>query len=104
MEIFIGNIPAEAKLIELYHILGAQQMHSDFSTHEGRDWDHRKYHFVIVNTENRSQGVALIQRLSGTEISDRKLDIREYIHRENKDQSIWNGEDRRINKQLALNL
>ncbi len=102
MEVFIGNLSAKTKLIEIHNILGELEMHSDFSTHEGKNCDHSKYHFVVVNTKNKTQAVELINRLNGFEFKGRQLDVRKYIHRDNKKQ--WQGEDRRINEQMPLAL
>ncbi len=103
MEVFIGNLSAEAKLIEIHHILGEHDMHSDFTTHEGKACDHSKYHFVVVKVVDREQGNALIGRLNGLDFCQRQLDVREYIHRDQNLQH-WDGDDRRINEQIALAL
>lgn len=104
MEVFIGNLSADAKLIEIHHILGAYEMHSDFTTHEGKDCDHRKYHYVIVAINSNEQAKALIERLNGTEFCGQPLEVREYIQRDESLQQSWQGENRRINEQLHLAL
>ncbi len=40
MEVFIGNLSAKDKLIELHNILGEFEMHSDSSIDEGKSCDH----------------------------------------------------------------
>lgn len=97
MEVFIGNLSAETRLLELQNILGNYIMHLDFTTHEGRDCDHRKYHFVVVNAKNRDEGMALIERLNGMNLVGNALDVHEYIHRDQQKSEQWQGENRRIN-------
>lgn len=104
MEIFIGNLSANAKLIEIHHILGAHQMHSDFTTFEGKDCDHRQYHFVIINAKSEENGHTLIKQLNGLEFYGKSLEVREYIHRNVQKQTQWKGDDRRINEQMPLEL
>jgi len=104
MDVFIGNLSAKAKLIEIHNILGEFEMHSDFTTHEGKTCDHSQYHFVVVTTDNLIQANELIARLDGFEFSGQPLDVREYIHRDIKTQKQWQGDDRRINEQMALTL
>lgn len=104
MEVFIGNLSAKTKLIEIHNILGEFQMHSDFSTYEGKNCDHSKYHFVVVKAGNKIQADDLIKRLNGYECKGQALDVREYIHRNVEKQNQWKGEDRRINEQMPLAL
>jgi len=104
MEVFIGNLSAKAKLIEIHNILGELEMHSDFSTYEGKNCDHSQYHFVVVTTKDKIQAAELIDRLNGFEFAERLLEVREYIHRDDKSQKQWAGEDRRINEQMVLTL
>jgi len=104
MEVFIGNLSAEATLVEIHNILGEFQMHSDFTTHEGKTCDHTQYHFVVVNTANSEQAEKLITRLNGYELCGMQLDVRKYIHRSIEQQAQWQGEDRRVNEQMPLAL
>lgn len=104
MEVFIGNLSAKTKLIEIHNILGEFQMHSDFSTYEGKNCDHSKYHFVVVKSDSEKLADDLINRLNGYEFDGQALDVREYIHRDVKKQNQWKGEDRRINEQMSLAL
>lgn len=104
MDVFIGNLSAKTKLTELHNILGEFEMHSDFTTYEGKHCDHTKYHFVIVNTSDQQQAHKLIKRLKGFELKGRKLEVREYVHRNVNSQQQWDGVDRRINEQLTLAL
>ena len=104
MDVFIGNLSAKTKLTELHNILGEFEMHSDFTTYEGKHCDHTKYHFVVVSTEDNNQAKKLMKRLNGFELMGRQLDVREYIHRKTKEGEAWQGDDRRINQQLCLAL
>ena len=104
MDVFIGNLSAAAKLIEIHHILGQYEMHTDFTTYEGKDCDHRTYHYVIVTTANKEQAQALIKRLNGVDFCGQPLEVREYIQRDHSNQHTWDGKDRRINEQLSLAL
>ncbi len=101
MEVFIGNLSAKAKLIEIHNILGEFDMHSDFTTHEGKNCDHSQYHFVVVITKDEIEAKKLINRLNGYDFIGRKLDVREYMHRDVDKQNKWQGDDRRINEQLV---
>ncbi|MBL7002643.1 MAG: hypothetical protein ISR69_01280 [Gammaproteobacteria bacterium] len=102
MEVFIGNLSAKAKLIEIHNILGDYNMHSDFTTFEGKKCDHSKYHFVVVTVGAEKQALELISRLNKMEFCGQLLDVREYIHRDTARQQQYCGVDRRINEQLVL--
>ena len=102
MEVFIGNLSAKAKLIEIHNILGEFEMHSDFSTHEGKNCDHSQYHFVVVRVKDENKAKQLILRLNGSDFVGRQLDVREYIHRNMSQEDQWQSEDRRINEQIPL--
>jgi len=104
MEVFIGNLSAKAKLIEIHNILGEFEMHSDFSTYEGKNCDHTQYHFVVVCIKDENQAKQLILRLNGSDLIGQQLDVREYIHRDINAGCHWKGKDRRINEQIPLAL
>lgn len=95
MEVFIGNMPGTATLVELHRFIGDFDLKADFQRTRGHDRHGHPYHFFIVRTHTRQQGKELIARLNGHVFQGRPLSVRECIRRE---ASVnWRGEDRRIN-------
>jgi hypothetical protein len=100
MEIFIGNLPADGRLIDLTQILQGQRLHSRFEMHMGRDSFDSNYYYFVVITETDDEGRALIERLNGMLFNGNRLLVREFIQRseDSAPASDWDRQERRINK------
>ncbi len=96
MNVFIGNLPDAAKLVELHDLVGDFELRADYQCHRGRDSNGVFYHYFIARTENQQQGAQLIKRLDGMIFKGKVLSVRECITR-NPQGNDWQGEDRRIN-------
>lgn len=103
MEIFIGNLPADGRLIELEELLGGLSIHSRFEMRIGFDRYSRNYHFFVVYTESDADGQALIERINGVHFGENRLTAREYIRRteDTAHAADWDGTERRINPVTA---
>lgn len=99
MEIFIGNLPADGRLIELEALLGGLSVNSRFETRTGLDCYDKNYHFVVINADSDAEGRALIERISGSHFKGNRLAAREYIRRteDTAPAADWDGMERRIN-------
>jgi len=95
MDVFIGNLPADATLLELQELVGDFALRADFRCKQGHDRDGRPYHFFIARTENRSHGMELVARLNGLDFQGLRLAARECMPRQPG--KAWPGEERRIN-------
>ncbi|NEX19205.1 hypothetical protein G3480_02565 [Thiorhodococcus mannitoliphagus] len=95
MEIFIGNLPGQATLVELTSFLEGVAIKSDCRFYEGRGIDNRNYHYVVARAPSRADGLALIARLNGQLFGGRPIVAREYRRRAPRSQ--WQGADRRVN-------
>ena len=99
MDVFIGNLPAYGRLIELEELLGGLPARSRFERRIGLDSLDKNYHFFVIRTESESQGQALIESLNGMYFGGNRLIAREYVRR-GKDAAAladWDGTERRIN-------
>ncbi len=94
MEVFIGNLPGGATLIELQDFIGNFDLKADFHSTKSHGRHGHPYHFFIVSTKTRKQGLELIDKLNGHVFQSRPLSVRECIKREQSGQ--WNGKERRI--------
>jgi len=99
MDVFIGNLPADGKLVELEDLLGGKTVHSRFERRMGRDRFDKHYHYFVVFTDSDQEGYGLIERLNGVVFEGRRIAAREFIRRADRPSSrpAWSGEDRRIN-------
>jgi hypothetical protein len=95
VDVFVGNLPGEASLLDLHTLIGNFPMKADLQCCEGRDRIDRSYHYFIVRAANRSDGLALMARLNGREFAGRRIVAREYIRR--SDPGAWEAEERRVN-------
>lgn len=99
MEIFIGNLPANGRLVALQDLLGGLPAHSRFERRVGADGFDRHYHFFVIHTESDIEGQALIKRIDGMLFEGNRLTARRYIQR-GKSKALaanWDGVERRIN-------
>ena len=99
MDVFIGNLPADGKLVELEDLLGGKTVHTRFERRMGRDRFDKDYHYFVVFTDSDNEGHGLIERLNGLVFDGRRISAREYIRRADRHPSVpsWSGEERRIN-------
>jgi hypothetical protein len=95
MDVFIGNLPGSATLIELFSFLEGVDLRTDLGWLEGRDRQDRDYHFVVAHTASREEGMALIARLQGRLFDGKPIEVREYQRREPR--PTWKGVERRSN-------
>ncbi len=95
MEVFIGNLPPQATLLELMRLLeGFELKPPDFQCHEGRDRNDRNYHYFVARAPS-GDGRALIARLNGQVFQGNTIEAREYLRRAPCEE--WTGEERRLN-------
>lgn len=94
MDVFIGNLPADGRLVALRELVG-EELHTRFERRSGRDSFDRNYHYLIVHTESNQAGCALIERLNGQLFNGQRINARGYIERSGTDR--WRGNERRIN-------
>ena len=99
MDIFVGNLPGSASLVELQGFIGDVDLRADFQCKNGRDRHGEVYHYFIARTENREQGVELISELNGRMFEGRPVEVREYLER--APDRKWRGEERRINPEAT---
>lgn len=95
MDVFIGNLPGSATLIELFSFLEGMDLRREFQCFQGRDGESRGYHFVVARTTSREQGMALINRLRGQCFEGQAIEVREYQRR--RLVLAWRGQERRVN-------
>jgi len=98
MEVFIGNLPAQATIAELHRFLGEIELHADFNCRQVRDAQHESYLFFIARTMTEDEGEALIDRLNGKRFLDKVVVARPLVTQMDSDDSCYiNIEERRIN-------
>ena len=95
MEIFIGNLPGTATLLDLTMLLNGIHLRTDFRCCQGRDQQDRNYHFFVARTATREEGEALIEKLDGQELDGHRIEAREYQPR--RTEVVWGARERRIN-------
>ena len=101
MLVFIGNLPGDAPLIEIQNLLQGRDLSVDFTSHRCAEWQSRDYHFVLVKTRDSETLQNLIDEINGRLFRGHVLEARPFIKR--KAQSSWDGVERRVVSQLALN-
>ncbi|AFL74161.1 hypothetical protein [Thiocystis violascens] len=99
MDIFIGNLPGTATLVELTDFLHGVDLRTHFQCHEGYDEHARNYHFVVARTATPEEGLALIERLNGRLFEGQRVEAREYLPR--GPGQIWDAAERRVNRQFG---
>ncbi len=78
MEVFIGNLPGTATLIEITAFLEGVDLHTHFECHQGWDHQDRNYHYLIARTATPEDGRALIDHLHGGVFAGQRIEAREY--------------------------
>jgi len=94
MEVFIGNLPGTATLLELQDFIGDIDLKADFHYTKSHNQHGHPYHFFIASTKTRQEDLELIARLNGHVFQCRPLSVRECIERKQSDE--WNGKERRM--------
>ena len=95
MKLFIGNIPGEALLVDIYEFLGGLSLRADFHARQGKDAHSNNYHYVIAELKEPADIDRLINLYNGMPFQGQPLAVRQYHER--KTNFSWQGEDRRIN-------
>ena len=101
MYIFVGNLPGEARLVELQEFLGNHEMSVDFSTHRHQSIHSKDPHFLLIKTRDNESAKDLIKELNGKKFHNVQIEARRFIRRMHQKQ--WDGEERR-QYQLDLEL
>ena len=96
MKLFIGNIPGEALLVDIYEFLGGLQLRADFHAHKGQDADNNSYHYVVAELAESADLHQLIDKYNGMQFLGRALTVRKYYDR-NPYPSLFDGENQRLN-------
>jgi hypothetical protein len=99
MDVFIGNLPGTATLVELTEFLHGLDLRPDFQCHQGQDEQARNYHFVVARTATTEAGQALIASLNGRLFGGQPVEAREYLPRRH----CWDLRDmeRRMNHHFS---
>lgn len=95
MDVFIGNLPGSATLLDLTAFLDGIDLRTDFQCEAGRDQYDRNYHFFVARMASREAGLELITRLNGRVFEGRAVEAREYRRRAPCRE--WRGMERRVN-------
>lgn len=99
MDVFIGNLPGTATLVELTAFLEGIDLRTDFQCHQGQDEPSRNYHFVVARTATPEEGQSLIASLDGRLFRGQPVEAREYKPRSPCQE--WEDADRRVNQMLS---
>ncbi|MGD2118473.1 MAG: hypothetical protein PVG66_08950 [Chromatiales bacterium] len=78
MKLFIGNIPGDALLIDLYEFLGGLNLQAGLQHWQGGGCRQENYHYVIAQVAENSNIDALVYALDGMHFQGRFLAVREY--------------------------
>lgn len=95
MKLFIGNIPGEATIMDLYEFVGGLELQARFIPYTGIDHSDKNYHFVVAQLSREQDIDSLIDRYNGIEFKGRPLQVRRYYERQKS--NGWDGPERRVN-------
>ncbi len=95
MKLFIGNIPGEALLVDIYAFLGGLQLRADFQARQGQTRDSSCYHYVVAELSDEQDIENLINQYDGIRFLGNSLVVREFMDRNPCDD--WQGQEQRIN-------
>ena len=95
MKLFIGNIPGEALLVDIYEFLGGLELRADFHARQGHDASSNSYHYVVAELTEAEDIERLITQYDGMPFHGNSLTVREY--RDRTGRAHWRGEEKRIN-------
>ena len=95
MKLFIGNIPGEALLLDIYAFLGGLPLRADFQARQGKTRDSRCYHYVVAELQDMQDIENVIRQYDGISFQGKPLVVRQFQERIPCDD--WQGEDQRVN-------
>ena len=95
MKLFIGNLPGDALLVDIYAFLGGLQLRADFQAREGHTRDSHSYHYVVAQLADKQDIDNLIKQYDGIQFQGKALVVREFKERNPCDD--WQGEEQRVN-------
>jgi hypothetical protein len=95
VEVFIGNLPETATLLDLSNLLVELDLRADLRFHQGRDRHDRDYHFLVARLASQEEGRAMIAKLDGHLFEGRRIEAREYFQRTLGTRR--RGDERRLN-------
>ena len=96
MKLFIGNLPADALLIDIYEFLGGLNLQASFEPRQGCDCNRRDYHYVIAQLADNHDIDQLIHSLDGLSFQGQSLAVRQFQER-NPCPQDWQLPERRYN-------
>lgn len=97
MKLFIGNIPGDALLVDIYEFLGGLELRADFHARQGQDASNNRYHYVIAELQKPAEIDQLIYKYDGMLFQGHALTVRQYHERGAYPHEIWSGGEKRIN-------
>jgi len=95
-KVFIGNLPADALLIDIKSFLGQLKLSADFQTLQGRDCHRNNYHYVVATLNSEVDIDNLIEKYGDLSFQGNRLIVREFMDRAPCPED-WHNEERRIN-------
>ncbi len=97
MKLFIGNIPGDALLVDIYEFLGGLELRADFHAHQGYDASEKRYHYVVAELSEPADIDRLIEQYNGVPFHGNSLVVRKYRERSPYPYLHYEGEEKRIN-------
>jgi len=105
MELFVGNITADIREVELRKFFGRFAKDATFSLRKLK-FDHASYFYAQVEIEPEKLALKAIKKLHGKRLNGKPVSIREYEYRVgNNDRRalnwrelLWNGIERRFSE------
>jgi len=105
MELFVGNLTANTREVELRKLFGSYAKNSTFTLHKLK-FAHSTYFFAQIVIEPDKLALKAIKKLHGKKINGKPAIIREYEYRAgNNDRRalnwrnlLWNKIERRLNE------
>lgn len=97
MKLFIGNIPGDALLVDIYEFLGGLELRADFHAHQGYDTSENRYHYVVAELSEPADIDRLIKQYNGVPFHGSSLVVRKYYERSPYPYLHYEGKEKRIN-------
>jgi hypothetical protein len=99
VKVFIGNLPRQARLLDLKGFLGKINLQANFDCHRGKDALQGNYYYFVAHTDTEVEGLALIAQVNGRRFYDKRVIARRFNPRENPcDPTQLGLDDRRVNR------
>jgi len=96
LKLFIGNIPGEALLVDIYDFLGGLQLQAEFQAQQGKDCHRNSYHYVIAELSGVTDVETVIKEYDGMDFQGNSLCVRQYQDRL-PCPDTWCGNNKRVN-------